>query len=771
MKWFLKLVTIGALALLCAGPAFPQIAAGTGISAGTGQTQASIGAALYPVVGGETGAINLQYPYGNVLRYDTIQHAISSNVGGQIFFPAGNYTISTTLTLDPTGVRLTGSSRAGVNITYTGTGVAIDAYTNHPSNWAIEHLSITVSNDAGGGIKAGNSSQHQELDDVAIYGNTTATNTGTGLELNSGSPGSFSGNLSARLFYTLGFKYGIHAIGSSLGLNTWSSVTFIHCFILGRSAGIITGSRGIWFDALTNGVGSVFAGGAIEGYDTAVWMDTGGYGIDFSADLEGNNNNYGGGSVAGTLGSSFAGRVKVTSAAGPSYEQSANGTTNRWFQWQQINGQLDQETYYGPRTTVWDDSTASAEWGLYRGPTASSFISGTANPTKKFGVVMGIGSDNAGARNFLRLNGQTVHWDTQSPQTTGLGTWAVGDIAYNAAPGTAPSAGWVCTVAGSPGTWVSRDSLLLPIVTIPAPGSDIGSVLNVTGFSGSATSASIQGNAGPIFANYLGKPNFAMNSSGTDDGFIQNDAADTWSLAHGTSFGALGTFVLKWTKNGFVTINQPTAAGAALTLPAGSTTTEPLLLTSGTNLTSPVAGAVEYDGVVPYFTPTASSRGVVMTDAFEVLTAAYTLTSQTAAQKLLNGTSTGTITVPVGTFEFECQFSLSSVSATATVGFALGGTATFTQAWWATTDVPGALATPGTASMTYNTAANTAISAAAASGFEVSKISGIVRVTVAGTVIPQVSMTVAAAAVVGANSFCRFHPIGAQAVVSVGNWN
>lgn len=33
------------------------------------------------------------------------------------------------------------------------------------------------------------------------------------------------------------------------------------------------------------------------------------------------------------------------------------------------------------------------------------------------------------------------------------GTWAVGDIVYDSAPSAAGTIGWVCTVAGSPGTW------------------------------------------------------------------------------------------------------------------------------------------------------------------------------------------------------------------------------------------------------------------------------------------------------------------------------
>jgi hypothetical protein len=40
-----------------------------------------------------------------------------------------------------------------------------------------------------------------------------------------------------------------------------------------------------------------------------------------------------------------------------------------------------------------------------------------------------------------------------------VGTYAVGDIVFNAAPATGQPKSWVCTVAGSPGTWVSQGNL------------------------------------------------------------------------------------------------------------------------------------------------------------------------------------------------------------------------------------------------------------------------------------------------------------------------
>jgi len=244
-------------------------------------------------------------------------------------------------------------------------------------------------------------------------------------------------------------------------------------------------------------------------------------------------------------------------------------------------------------------------------------------------------------------------------------------------------------------------------------------------------------------------------------------AAGTWSLydttasAHRLLVNATGNF----------SVLAP-STGAALTLPAGTTTVYPMLLTSGTNLTTATAGAVEYDGTVGYFTPTANCRGVLGSEQIQILNATYTLTSQTAAQKLFNATTNGTLTLPLGTFEFECSFALSSLNTgtSSVFGFAIGGTAVITQSWDSEAK-SGTLATAAAPSQTFNTSANTALVAANTTGLGYAKITGIIRVTTAGTIIPQVSLNTAAAAVVAVGSYFKIRPIGSSTVTNVGNWS
>lgn len=188
---------------------------------------------------------------------------------------------------------------------------------------------------------------------------------------------------------------------------------------------------------------------------------------------------------------------------------------------------------------------------------------------------------------------------------------------------------------------------------------------------------------------------------------------------------------------------------------------------------SPTPGAFEYDGVATYVTPTTGQRGVIASDQLVILQSPYTLTSQTAAQKMFNVTTNGQVTLTAGTYGFDCAFSLSAMSTTSgSFGFALGGGATLTQYWWATAQKGTAtLATATATQTTYNTAANTTLATASVNTVGYANISGVLVVTVGGTVIPQVSLGIAAAAVVGVGSYFRIRPLGSSSVSYVGNWS
>jgi hypothetical protein len=188
-------------------------------------------------------------------------------------------------------------------------------------------------------------------------------------------------------------------------------------------------------------------------------------------------------------------------------------------------------------------------------------------------------------------------------------------------------------------------------------------------------------------------------------------------------------------------------------------------------LGSATTGTFEFENPAFYMTGATSQRGAVQVDQFILLQATNTLTSQTAAQALFDVTGNGAVTLVAGAYEFECVFSLSSMSSSSgSFGFALGGTATLSQYWWSSAN-KATLATAASGQVTYNTAANTAIATATTNTVGFARCGGILTVTVGGTVIPQVSLGVAAAAVVGVGSYFKIRALGGAAVTSIGNWS
>ena len=170
--------------------------------------------------------------------------------------------------------------------------------------------------------------------------------------------------------------------------------------------------------------------------------------------------------------------------------------------------------------------------------------------------------------------------------------------------------------------------------------------------------------------------------------------------------------------------------------------------------------------------------GVPDTEQFVCLTSPYTLASQTTAQKLFNASSNGALTLGVGTWFFESQFQITGMSATsgnASFGLLGAGNASISSVAWtaigldATTQTTGAAA--GISFQVASTSVGNIVTAAVGTGLG-ALIKGVVRVGTAGTIIPSVALTTAAAATVSTNSFFRIWPVSAStATTFVGNWS
>lgn len=266
---------------------------------------------------------------------------------------------------------------------------------------------------------------------------------------------------------------------------------------------------------------------------------------------------------------------------------------------------------------------------------------------------------------------------------------------------------------------------------------------------------------------------------------VRNDTAANWTSANPTLLTGeigfetdtqrfkIGDGSTAWTSLGYSPL--------VLTLAAGTSSVAPIVLTSGTNLTSAANGAIEYDGVTTYLTPNSTSRAVNVTEHFVARTATKTMTSNTNLQALFDGaggTTAGALTVNAATsYYFEGSINLSSMSATSgNFGFSIvgAGTATFTSAAWHAI---------GLDATTQNTAAalggiwssanaQTGNIITAAVGTAASAIvKGIFRINAGGTIIPSIQLTTAAAAVIGVDTWFKCYPIGSNTVISVGNWS
>ena len=217
---------------------------------------------------------------------------------------------------------------------------------------------------------------------------------------------------------------------------------------------------------------------------------------------------------------------------------------------------------------------------------------------------------------------------------------------------------------------------------------------------------------------------------------------------------------------------RPTAGGT-------STGTAALQFTSGSLLATPAAGAFEYDGTVLYATQTASQRGVISPTIFMALSADYTGSDSSSAQKVFDASTNGALTVDASTaYLFEAVYFITRAAGTTshTTAVLFGGTATLTSITYraeATSSTGNALTTPSVIYGTAGTAVTVTAASTSATENITIKINGIVRTNGSGTFIPQFQYSSApgGAPTILKNSYIVLRPIGTSTATNVGNWS
>ncbi len=402
----------------------------------------------------ESSTVTFKYPaVGSIVR--TVQDKLAENLSVEDFsgnlqlaidraislgvfvvqLKAPAYNLGSTPVTGSGAITLIGSGKLGTTITYAGTGAAIRL-----TGWTgtVENVWMRITNAAGSAFEIGQASRNCAIKNT--YGDATAnptTQSGAFVLLTAGSGHGFSGGLYLENNYGLQFKYGIHGVGSADPSDTWTSITGVGNYFVGNGSAIITGSRGIYFDALTNGIGSTFVGGTIEGFEYPFQYADGSLGASIQMDIEGNTHNMGlfGNTSSGLFETPF-GVVKF---------RAANGTGLPFELSTLLQGEgRNCENVYPGYKLVYDGSGALQTYQMYRN--AGSLINGASldDHASKFAVLLGqagvYGPEVHPNDHGIMISGIRVGFGDVVP--SGDASGPVGSIRFTLTPTAGEALGW-----------------------------------------------------------------------------------------------------------------------------------------------------------------------------------------------------------------------------------------------------------------------------------------------------------------------------------------
>jgi hypothetical protein len=223
------------------------------------------------------------------------------------------------------------------------------------------------------------------------------------------------------------------------------------------------------------------------------------------------------------------------------------------------------------------------------------------------------------------------------------------------------------------------------------------------------------------------------------------------------------------------TASALTSVGTLTNLVIGSSagSTAPLRLTSGTNLSSAAAGAIEYDGRAVYFTPVTGNRGILPTTHFFSRTSERTLQTGGTATSPQSVFGVGITLAASTSYQFDMQVSISitgttTVSNNVTSSLTYSGTTTSLSAVAFGGVDDGTLTSKRYLSGSVVLYANTLTTATVTTW----RISGIIRTSTSGTFTPQLTLSGSNtnSFLVLNNSFIKLTPIGSNTDTGQGAW-
>lgn len=367
--------------------------------------------------------------------------------------PAGTYRIEAASLTISGNQWIVGDGKDGTKLQCRYAGACIVA-----AQWGgkLQGFSVFTYNVNSNGINITENSRNWSVED--LYLDATAvgsTNVGTGIYMYQSSAGFIGGGKISNT-YALQFKFGALMDGANISTATVTSICMYDFWVVGGPGAARAGSRGIYMSARTDGVGTAMYGGTIESFEYGIYIDNGSKGGVFETDLEGNTNPF-------YIGNNMQGHI--TSAFGvPRVLRTCNSPTVNWEYSDLLSGQGPrQENYYAPSWLVSTGSATAQSINFYRNNV--SVIDGGSLQVQATKFSFGLGSNGVDGivadpnNHYLQVADRTIHWDHQSPAVTGGKAWVQGSICYNYAATVGQPTGWMCTVSGTPGTWVALANL------------------------------------------------------------------------------------------------------------------------------------------------------------------------------------------------------------------------------------------------------------------------------------------------------------------------
>jgi hypothetical protein len=213
--------------------------------------------------------------------------------------------------------------------------------------------------------------------------------------------------------------------------------------------------------------------------------------------------------------------------------------------------------------------------------------------------------------------------------------------------------------------------------------------------------------------------------------------------------------------------------GSTVNLVSGTSTVTPILFKSGTNLSSPTSGAVEYDGNV-YYGTVGSGRGLIPTIQLSVASSDVSLSDVNTAQNLFGSTG-DVITLAANTaYLMRGQYFIQSGTNTHTTAMSFTYSATAPTMSFSALNLAAAVGTVSRAQdmVYFESLAGGVVNSTSTSARNVIRFEGVVKTTDSGTLTPQITFSAAPG---GTNltkfgSYISFIPLGSSSVLSIGPW-